>query len=67
VKNFLRDLPWDIIGGILGLVSMLVLATWLVYAHIDDYRGQCHDAGGHIISVRDEEICVDRENRVIFL
>jgi len=63
----MRDFPW------FGLVVTVVVATvlggiiGLIYASVDSYRRQCHDVGGHIISVRDNEICVDRDNKVIFL
>lgn len=47
--------------GFLGAVG------WIIYADANDYRRQCHDSGGHIIEVKDTEICVDRDNGVIFL
>lgn len=50
-----------------GLVGLLGLLGWLIYSDVDSYRHQCHDSGGHIISVKETEICVDRDNQVIFL
>jgi hypothetical protein len=63
----IRNFPWFGVTITVIIVGFLTLLGWTTYAHIDGYRSQCHNAGGHIIEVRDEEICVDRENRVIFL
>lgn len=65
--SWLEALPWFGILTTIGVIIVVAGLGWLIWAHADDYRGQCHDAGGHIIEVRDAEICVDRENRVIFL
>jgi hypothetical protein len=67
VKAYLSNLPW--FGIIVTLVIVVGLggASWLIYAMIDDYRRQCHNVGGHIIDVKGNEICVDHDNRIIFV
>lgn len=65
--NRLEALPWFGILTTIGVVLVVAGLGLLLWAHVDSYRGQCHDAGGHIIDIRDAEICVDRDNRVIFL
>jgi hypothetical protein len=65
-----RDAFWgnvQLVFWVLVVAAVVGGVCWVVYAHVDDYRGQCHDAGGHIIDIRDAEICVDRDNRVILL
>lgn len=66
LREWLRDR-----GAVLAWVGLFVAVVggigWLAYASIDDYRGQCHGQGGHIVEVKGTEVCVDRENRVIFL
>jgi len=55
------------IVGMLALSGVLGLIGWLIYVDINDYRRQCHRAGGHVVSVRNEEVCVNHDNQVIFI
>jgi hypothetical protein len=69
IKDAILDWLDENIGMIfivVGAVLVFVAIGVGIYATTDNYRRQCHNAGGHIISVRDEEICVDHDNRVIF-
>lgn len=65
-----REAFWgnvQLVFWVLVVAAVIGGIFWIVYADIDGYRRQCHDAGGHVVDVRNNEICVDRENRVIFL
>lgn len=63
----IADLPWFGIGIILGALALFSGIGFGIYLHMDSYRNECHDAGGHVVVVKDVEICVDHDNRVIFL
>jgi hypothetical protein len=63
----LRYFPWFGVTVTLIIIAVLGGFVWLVYASVDGYRTECHNAGGHIITVNGSEICVDRDYRVIFL
>lgn len=63
----IRDIPWFGITMTLVVLTALVFGAWAIYASIADYHNQCHDSGGHIISVHDNEVCVDHDNKVIFV
>lgn len=66
----MREWLSDWVPVIFGIMIFAVVAggiAWLVYADVNAYRTQCYSNGGHIISVKSEEICVDRDNQVIFL
>jgi hypothetical protein len=62
--NFDRVFPVVIIAACLSVAGGV---GWLIYSDVDDYRRQCHRAGGHIVEVKDEEICVDHDGKVIFI
>lgn len=63
----ISDIPWFGIIVTLVVVVFLAGAVWLIWGTIDDYRRQCHNEGGHIISVRNNETCVDHDGKVIFI
>lgn len=65
--DWFMDLPWWGILWTLLVIVMLIGAGFAIYRGVVGYRTECHNAGGHIIDVRDADICVDRDNRVIFL
>lgn len=62
-----RDLPWTVINIVLAFILVFGGLALGIYMTIDAYRSECHGVGGHIVTVRDEEVCVDRDGKVIFL
>ena len=66
-KWFKYEFDWVIFTMVVVCVGLLTGAGFIVYGTINDYRAQCHDAGGHIIEVQGDEVCVDHDNRVIFV
>lgn len=67
LRRHLREWPWGLLAGLTVVVIIFVGLGYVVWRDVDGYRGQCHGQGGHIVSVRGSEVCVDRENKVIFL
>ena len=65
-RELFKDNMW-IVFWVLVIMAVVGGVCWIAYADMDGYRSQCHDAGGHVVEVRGYDICVDRENRVIFL
>lgn len=69
IKNFFE---W-VVDAWFGIAVTIVISMfiggliWLVIADETGYREQCHNSGGHIIEVHGNDICVDREQRVIHL
>jgi hypothetical protein len=66
-KVKIRDIPWFGILMTLVVLAALALGVWAIYASIADYRNQCHDSGGHIITTNSNDVCVDHDNKVIFV
>jgi len=65
-RESFKDNMW-IIFWILVVAVIVGSLCWISYADISGYRRECHNAGGHVVEVRGYDICVDRENKVIFL
>lgn len=67
IADFFWDLNYVMIATIVGIVLVVACIVWGFVSNQRAWRGECHDAGGHVINVENADICVDRENRVIFL
>jgi hypothetical protein len=65
-RQVFKDRMW-IVFWVLIVAAVIGTLCWIIYADIDGYRSQCHNAGGHIVDIHDTEICVDRDNRVILI
>lgn len=63
----MRYFPW--FGFLMTVVIIAFIAGlgWIIWLDIDGNRQECHRAGGHIINVNSNEVCVDHDNRVILL
>lgn len=66
-RGFREEVPWFPIAVTFLILVMLTAGAAGIYLPIQAYRKECHGQGGHIITPRSDEICVDRENRVIIL
>lgn len=63
----MRNFDW----GIAAFIAALTLAIGvLVYWAVSDYRGyrqNCWDNGGHIEEIRNTDICLTPDGRVIYV
>lgn len=73
MKEFLSDV-WNWFYDWMPIIVVIVLfvtviggITWFVVADDQAYWSRCHDRGGHDIEVKDTHICVDEDNRVIYV
>ena len=67
MASFLWDLNYAIVGAVVAIVLVVTCIVWGVVNNERAWRGECHDAGGHVIDVNNTDICVDRDNRVILI
>ena len=56
----------DIAAFILVILILAGGITYLVIRDIQNFERKCRSAGGHVITVRDADICVDVNQRVIY-
>lgn len=67
VADFFWDLNYAVVTTFVVVVLVVACVVWGVVNNQRAWRGECHDAGGHVIEVENADICVDRDNRVILI
>ena len=67
VADFFWNLNYAVVAAIAGIVLVVACIAWGIVNTQRAWRGECHDAGGHVINVENVDICVDRDNRVILI
>lgn len=67
VADFFWNLNYAVLAAIAAVVLVVACVVWGVVNVKRAWRGECHDAGGHVIKVENTDICVDRDNRVILI
>lgn len=67
VADFFWNLNYAVVAAIAGVVLVVACIVWGVVNTQRAWRGECHNAGGHVIEVEKADICVDRDNRVILI
>lgn len=62
-----RRFDWGLFCMLAAFVLFIAALGALLYFSIDSERRECHNAGGHMVSVNTDSVCVDRDDRVIHL
>lgn len=63
----MRNFSW---GAVAFWLAAVALVGGVVYWVVGDYRGYrtaCWDNGGHIEEIRNQDICIDSEGRVLYV
>lgn len=66
-RSHVAKLPWSVIWMTLLVAALLGTLVYLACRDVYGYRHACHVRGGHVVEVKDVEICLDGEDKVIFL
>lgn len=61
----LRDFPWGPILTVMGILLAFGGVAFLIMHNIRVFEERCQDRGGHVISYRDDSVCVDDDNRIV--
>lgn len=67
LRERLTVLPWFAIIMTVIIIGFLSVVIYAVAVDIIDYRNQCHNVGGHIITVRTNDVCVDHDGKIILV